>query len=155
MHLRTCKHCQGLYTPCPRVKNQQYCSKPECQRARKRYWHKRKLLEDETYRANQEVAKRLWRDKHSDYWRQYRALHPEYVERNRKMQRNRNRRIRSNQTLQKLTRQPIAKMDALNGVSAKISGKYRLIPISSPGVAKMDALIVEINSISPDFAQGR
>jgi hypothetical protein len=77
------------------------------------------------------------------------------VLRNKEKQKIRNRKQRGDKSLQKLTRQPVAKMDAINGVSAKISGKYQLIPVSSPGIAKMDALIVEISAISPHFAERR
>lgn len=153
MHQPHCQHCGEAFTPCPRVKNQKYCSKPECQKARKRLWHKQKLLNDEAYRINQEAAKRRWRQNHSDYCRKYRASHPGYVLRNREKQRIRNKKRRDAHSLQKLTRQPIAKMDAINGLSAKISGKFRLIPVSEQGVAKMDALIVQISAISPQLTE--
>ena len=153
MQQKHCKHCSEHFVPCPRVKTQQYCSKKECQKARKRLWHKRKLLVDETYRTNQEDAKRRWRENNSDYWRRYRAAHPEYVLCNREQQRIRNRKKHKGRSLQELTHQPIAKMDAIDCISAKISGKYQLIPVPGPGIAKMDALIVQISAISPHFTE--
>jgi hypothetical protein len=69
------------------------------------------------------------------------------------MQRIRNKKRRDNKILQKTTRQPIAKMDALNGLSAQISGKYLLTPVKDTGVAKMDSIFVQITNISPQFAE--
>ncbi len=148
-----CHNCGKLFTPCRRVKNQKYCSNPVCQQARKSLWHKQKLVNDKNYRANQEDAKRRWRENNSDYWGKYRDTHPEYTKRNREMQRIRNRKKRQNCSLQKLTRQPIAKMDALNGLSTQISGKYMLTPVQDTGIAKMDTIFVQITGISPQFAE--
>lgn len=155
MQQKHCAHCGKPFTPCPRVKNQTYCSHSKCQRARKRLWHKQKLVVDEHYRESQEAAKSNWQKNNADYWRKYRAIHPQYTQRNREKQRIRNQERRKNIPLQKLTSQPIAKMDAINGDSVEISGKYQLIPISGPGIAKMDALIVQISLISPHLLEQR
>jgi hypothetical protein len=44
--------------------------------------------------------------------------------------------------------QPIAKMDEIEGKDLGISGVYALSPVPGSGVAKMDAILVEIRSIS-------
>jgi hypothetical protein len=110
------------------VKNQLYCGKKECQRARKRIWQKRKMATDPDYRANQRACGKAWRDRNPDYWRNYRANHPGYAEKNRLLQKAR----RSRSEL------AVAKMDASAPDLLVRTGTYWLIP--DDGVAKMDAL---------------
>jgi hypothetical protein len=109
----------------PRSKNQLYCGKKECQRARKRLWQKNKMATDPDYKANQRECNRAWREKNPHYWRGYRRNHPEYVQRNRLLQKARRGRRR------------VAKMDASEKISFLKTGTYWLIP--EDGVAKMDA----------------
>jgi len=140
---RKCKHCGQLFSNRPQNPNQQYCSEPDCQRARKRIWQQRKLLADPDYHANQRDAQSRWQEKNPDYWSKYRKDHPDYVERNRARQRERNRRRR-----QDSCRPVIAKMDASMPESSINSGRYLLSMVDGGMIAKMDALIVEINVIS-------
>lgn len=119
------------------VKDQKYCSRRECQRARRRRWQREKLPADEAYRQNQAAAQQSWRAKHPDYWRQYRRRRPEYAERNRQLQRERNHR----------RRKWIAKMDELTGCDNDMSGLWKLVPVGADGIAKMDALVVRIDVI--------
>lgn len=139
---KVCKHCGSLFCCNPRVKNQSYCSHPECQRARKRDWQRRKMATDQDYRENQAAAVRRWREKHPNYWRKYRDGHPAYTRRNRLLQTERDLRKRS---IAKLPRPVLAKMDAKSGEFGVISGKYRLTPLSGGGIAKMDALTVQLS----------
>lgn len=143
---KRCKNCHLLFIPNPRVKNQQYCSHPDCQRARKREWQRKKLQTDPDYRQAQREANDNWRSKNRDYWKQYRQKNSKYTEKNRQLQRERNK--KRSQKLQNLTRSMIAKMDASNGEIRQISGKYKLIPLFGSGIAKMDALTVELSLIS-------
>ena len=99
---RKCKACGGRFSPRPQNPDQQFCSKPECQRERKRRWQKHKRATDADYRDNQARARRRWAQAHPDYWRTYRREHPDYTARNRALQRERDRR----------RRQGLAKMDA-------------------------------------------
>jgi hypothetical protein len=122
------------------VPHQEYCSDSECQKTRKRKWQKEKLANDSDYRANQAEAQRQWRSRNRDYWRQYRKRNPAYTEKNRIRQRERNRGRRSGAG--------IAKMDELQGKTIVPSGRYRLVPLCNPGIAKMDELIVELGVIS-------
>ncbi len=137
---RSCLCCKKSFNPHHAVRHQRYCGDPECQKSRKRKWQKEKLTNDSDYRANQVEAQRQWRSRNKDYWKQYRRNHPTYVEANRMAQRERNRRRRGGSG--------IAKMDELTGKSPIRSGRYRLIPVCSPEIAKMDELIVEIGVIS-------
>lgn len=140
---RKCKHCHQIFRLRPQNSDQQYCSEPACQRARKRIWQQRKLLADPDYHANQCDAQSRWQKKNPDYWSKYRDRHPDYVERNRAHQQGRNRRLR-----QDIGRPVIAKMDASMPESSINSGRYLLSMVESGVIAKMDALIVEINVIS-------
>lgn len=86
MEEKRCAHCGCPLDLNPRSKNQRYCGKKECQRARKRLWQKAKMATDPDYRANQRECNKDWRDRNPDYWRDYRKSHPGYAERNRLLQ---------------------------------------------------------------------
>ena len=137
---KRCECCKRGFIAHPAVRDQEYCSDPECQKTRKRKWQKAKLSNDRDYRANQAEAQRQWRSRNRDYWRAYRKRNPAYTEKNRIRQRERNRVRRSGSG--------IAKMDELKGESVIRSGRYRLVPLCNLGIAKMDELIVEIGVIS-------
>ncbi len=143
---RRCAACDGLFTPRRNVPHQRYCSKPACQRARRRRWQRDKRRQDADYRANQARAQRAWCARHRDYWRRYRRAHPQYTARNRERQRERNRHRRRGVT----SGAPpvIAKMDEYESQSLVPSGTYRLIPVSGPKIAKMDAYLVKMQVLS-------
>lgn len=143
---KPCLCCQRRFSPHPAVRDQQYCRDPECQKARKRKWQKEKLSGDGDYRANQAEAQRQWRRRNKDYWREYRRENPGYAERNRLGQKERNRRRRSGGG--------VAKMDELQGKTVIRSGRYRLVLLGAPEIAKMDELIVELGVISGECALG-
>ena len=62
-------------------------------------------------------AQQAWTQRNPNYWRGYRESHPDYVERNRVLQRDRNARVQADK---------IAKMDASNSKLALPSGMYHL-----------------------------
>jgi hypothetical protein len=105
-----------------------------------------KLKTDADYRANQTAAQRRWRERHPEYWRAYRQRHPDATARNREQQRERNRR----RAVEGTGRSPptIANMDAYSPERPVRSGTYRLVPVAAPGVAKMDAYLVEMHVLS-------
>jgi 16S rRNA C967 or C1407 C5-methylase (RsmB/RsmF family) len=144
--VQVCECCQEIFTPLPTVKNQRYCRKPACQKVRKRLWQKMKLASDKDYRKSQTDCQKTWREKHPEYWREYRARNSGYTERNRVLQRERNRR-RPRKRVDAAT-SVIAKMD--ESISRKIisSGRYRLVPVGSRVIAKMDEWIVEIGVVA-------
>ena len=94
--------CGKSFQPRPQVPEQTYCSAPDCQRERRKQWHRQKLQTDPDYQDNQLRAQQAWMQRNPDYWREYRESHPEYAERNRTQQQGRN---------AKDTAHPIAKMD--------------------------------------------
>jgi hypothetical protein len=138
---KTCVYCKRRFIAVhAKLCNQQYCSRRECQRARKRKWQREKLARDIAYRENQAAAQKEWCSKNKGYWKEYRRKNPDYAERNRLKQRERNRRRRSGDE--------IAKMDASGTENIITSGSYRLVPLCNDGIAKMDAVIVKIDVIS-------
>ena len=121
--------------------NQEYCSRIACQRARKNDWQKRKMVQDGQYREQQYECLSHWR-KHrplDQYQRKYRQDHPDYVQRNRAQQLQRNRKHYALLDLLK-----IVKMDASTPVK---SNGYFMKPTRSEAPGKtvnMDALFVQL-----------
>ena len=146
MAKRRCAACDRRFEPRPNVPHQRYCSRPECQRMRRRRWQRQKLEADADYRANQAAAQRRWRERHPEYWRRYREHHPDAAERNRERQRERNRQRR--QAATGPSPPAIANMDAYGSQRLIRSGTYRLVPVPAPGVAKMDAYVVKMQVIT-------
>ena len=152
---RDCVCCRKKFRPDPRVKGQTYCSRPECQKARRRDWQKKKLLEDKHYRENQQDAQKRWREKNRHYWRKYREEHSDYTRRNRELQRERNRRRRELVRPRTGLGEEIAKMDAIKQENPIIPGKYQLIPLDNQRIAKMDAILVNLSVISDSCKEKR
>ena len=132
-----CNHCTEFFTPSPRHKDPLFCSKPECQRARKAVWQRNKMRFDPDYQYNQKQSNAMWVKANPGYWREYRRKNPKKVERNRILQTLRNSRRFKKQGA-------IAKMDASIPESSKIVGQFWLVPV----IAKMDALKVNIQEIT-------
>lgn len=142
---RRCEHCGERFIPRPNVACQRYCSKDECQRARRKRWRKRKLRTDGDYRGNQHDAQKRWREHHREYWKVYRATHPGYEERNRALQRERNRRRRGGL---------IAKRYESTDGNRMRSGVYRLIPAGGEGIAKSDVYLVKLDILPGTYPHG-
>lgn len=136
MNQKRCQHCQTVFLPNPRIKNQRYCNRPECQRARKAHWQKQKVRQDSDYQADHHDAQMNWLKRTPGYWKHYRAGHPSYVETNRLKQKARD---------QKRRLAHLAKMDALRPSFYVKPGSYFLIP----DLAKMDTFAQKI-FIIPD-----
>jgi len=115
MEHKQCIACGLSFKPRPQIPQQSYCSSPDCQRERRRQWQRDKLQSDPDYQDNQARAQQAWSLRNPDYWREYRASHPKYVERNRALQQERN---------AKAMVAPIAKMDASTPAIPLPSGIY-------------------------------
>ena len=94
-----------------------------------------KLKTDSDYQDNQLHAQKAWSERNPDYWKEYRESHPEYVERNRISQRQRNTKFQANL---------IANIDESSAVNPFPSGIYRLSLVSDNTIAKMNVWTVEI-----------
>ena len=139
MGCHRCASCGEMFRPRPQVPKQRFCAAQACQRERKRRWQQAKRVSDPDYRSNQACAQRAWSARHPGYWQTYRLGHPEYGERNRELQRERDRRRAPRR---------LAKMDAWTDESVIPSGTYRLTPVPSGNLAKRDAWTVEIALLS-------
>jgi len=138
-----CVYCGDYFDPSPRHKNQTACRKLKCQRAKKSAWQKHKLKTDPVYKANQNSSQQQWVKANPGYWKQYRKKNPEKAERNRILQTQRNRKVRSLPDDAKAEQSLIAKMDASKFDNFQILGQFWLLPV----IAKMDALKVNIVKI--------
>ena len=141
-----CCHCGSYFTPDPRQKNPRYCKEKACQHARKAAWQRDKMISDPVYRANQKQSQADWQSRNGDYWKRYRTAHPEQAERNRDLQKVRNKRRHG---VVKMDASGIAKMDASisckSSVGSWLPGSYWLVPM----IAKMDTIKVVLHRI-PD-----
>ena len=91
---RHCRYCQQLFKLSRYHPHQLVCSRPDCQRQRRREYHRRKFHTDAEYHQVCRDSQQKWRSLRPDYPRQYRQTHPESVQRNRQGQRRRDRQRR-------------------------------------------------------------
>ena len=89
-----CRYCKKPFTPSKYHPKQGTCESEECQRIRKREYHRKKIAEDSDYRQICTDSRKKWREKNPGYQRQYRAKHEDSCERNRQKQHERNRKRR-------------------------------------------------------------
>lgn len=143
---RICVHCKSQFRPSKYHRNQHYCTKKECQQARKTLWQKNKIKSDPCYKENQKDATRCWCNKNPFYYRDYRKMHPDYVEKNRTRSKERYQKQKSiRQNRSDLSqKQDFAKMDVAFSQLPIKSGKYKLVPFEVTDFAKMDAAIVQL-----------
>ena len=120
-----CCYCYDLFTPSPRHKNQCYCMKPECRRAKKAAWKRHKTATDPDFKQDQKLSNKKWAQNHPEYWKEYRKRNPEKAQRNRMLQAIRNRRRACKRKNHAHTDIPlIAKVDALKVNIFEISRPY-------------------------------
>jgi hypothetical protein len=144
-----CRNCQKEKLANPKLrKEQSYCSDRSCQSARKATWQRNQIKSDASYRESQKLSHEIWIAKNQDYWGNYRKRNPKSAERNRILQKIRNRKNRAVEIEDQV--QPIAKMDALPSIYNQLNhrdAEYWLIP----AIAKMDALKVKIEVITDGY----
>ena len=152
MQTRQCTACGQPFRPRPQVPQQRYCAAQACQRQRRRGWQRAKLRTDPDYRDNQARAQRAWGERHPEYWREYRARQPQYVERNRVQQQHRDRKRR--RAGRRRAEPVLAKRDASTPVGPVPAGTYRLTPVTQDRarLAKRDAWTVQIAVLSAPCA---
>ncbi len=88
----TCTQCGQTAIQNIRLKKpQQYCSQAGCQKARRRVWKNSQYHENEDYRRRCLADQKKWRQRYpaDQYQKNYRQTHPDYVRRNRELQRQR------------------------------------------------------------------
>ncbi len=143
-----CVHCYDFFTPSPRHKNQCYCMKPECRRAKKAAWKRHKTSIDPKFKADHQLSCKKWAHRNPGYWTQYRERNPEKAQRNRILQTIRNRRRKKARKSSRCGDQNlIAKVDASIINNFSIVGQFWLVPV----IAKVDALKVNIFELSRPY----
>lgn len=143
-----CLHCGGFFPKSPRHKNQDYCMKPPCRRAKKAAWKRKKMREDPDYRLNQKLSNKEWAEANPGYWKEYRKGNPEKAERNRILQKVRNRRrTKKEKGDGRVDPSLIAKVDPSIPKKIKVVGQFWMVPV----IAKVDALKVYIYEIPTSY----
>lgn len=145
----TCQHCGKVLPRNPRVKNRQkYCSGKACQQARKQKWDKIRYNSDRTYKHKRLSSQKSWRKKYPShaYQRGYRERHPEYENRNRELQRNRNEKRKKSH--HEGIGDMIVNTDALF-TQTGFEGTYALMQVTKEGkIVNTDALMVRMQVLS-------
>lgn len=121
---------------------QSYCGEPSCQRARKAAAQRQSMMTDPDYRATKRLSDQAWCRANPGYWSEYRRRHPAQAERNRLLQRQRNRKRRCPATDIR-PRAVIAKLDSISSFKPPeppANGEYWLVPV----IAKLDSIRVKI-----------
>ena len=140
-----CAHCGARFTPAPQVPNQVYCSKTNCQKERRRQWHKSKLQTDPDYRSNQSRAQKAWADRNPDYWRNRRQGRSDYE----------NPMASEKDLSDAKIKNPFIKMDSLASPQtlpkALQDGVFRLKILAEPDGIKMNSWIVELSNIHATY----
>ena len=139
----TCLHC-GCTFPCnPRAKDQQYCNAKECRRASRSAWKKKKRATNKAYRQQCLNHQKRWREQRPahQYQKEYRESHPDYVRRNRELQRERNK---------KGQKEPVQKIVKRNTLSVHPSGgrTYALMQVKNGKIVKRNTLMVRMQVLS-------
>ena len=89
-----CCVCQRPFAPSRFHPHQAVCSAKPCQQQRRSQTRKRQLATDDEYLQVCRDSSRKWRANHPNYWQQYRATNPAYVQHNRAGQQQRDLRRR-------------------------------------------------------------
>jgi hypothetical protein len=137
-----CVNCGTFFVP--RNRDQNFCTAPSCQRARKTRWEKTRRRADSEYQKSRQLSQKKWHQNHPGYWKEYRGRHPEKTHRNRILQKLRNRKRNNGQSSPVL----IAKVDARKSSSFLSSGMFWLVP----EIANMDAVKICFRTIKGGYA---
>jgi hypothetical protein len=94
MTTRKCPYCHTFFIPTPRGggKDQKVCKKHSCKKALKAENNARWRRNNPTCCLNDYPRVKQWLDQHPGYLKQYRVNHPEYVQKNREAQKQRDQR---------------------------------------------------------------
>ena len=135
----TCLHCGKNLPSNLRLKNKQkYCSDNECQKARMRRWKQRQYKKNRSYRKKSKDGQKIWRMSYpaDQYQKEYREKHSVYVDRNRELQRERNK---------KRKKEPVSvivKTDALV-LQPRDDGAYELSKVKKNMIVNRNTLSLQ------------
>jgi len=119
MRGKRCPYCKNPFIANPKVRQRQKtCGHSACQRALKRENNARWRKENPECCRQDYPRVKAWLDRHPAYLKQYRATHPEYVQKNREAKRLRDRKKRLRVDIQaKIKSQPPKIIDQLWNLS--------------------------------------
>ena len=141
----TCRHCGKILPRNPRLKkSQKYCSALSCQQARKNAWGRKEYRTNTSHRKKRLESQKACYAKRPGhaYQAAYREKHPEYDQRNRELQRKRNKRHPEDGGSM------IVNTDALS-LHPSIDGAYVLMPIAKGGkIVNTDAYVVQLHAMT-------
>lgn len=143
-----CQHCGRIRQCNPRSNNQKYCSRKECQQARKNKWEKEEYHTNKKYRESRLKSQKKWRKNypHKKYQKEYRSRRPDYVVRCYKDQKKHYHERREAE--RKALEQNNVNTDAIF-THPRRGGLYRLIPMNkTKNNVNTDAFIVELQILS-------
>lgn len=102
MTTRKCPYCHTCFIPTPRGggKNQKVCKKSSCKKALKAENNAQWKRENPYHWRDDYPRVKQWLDQHPGYLKQYRANHPEYVQKNREAQKQRDKRKKAHLDIQ-------------------------------------------------------
>lgn len=134
----TCHHCGKIVPLNPRIKRQKYCSSLACQNARKRLFDRR-TTPSSKFKLLQQKRNKRWRDAcpAHEYQKRYRRSHPDYLKRNRELQRKRNKKR------QKEHVPMIVKTDTLL-LQPLRDGMYISFKVRNGKIVKTDTLLLQM-----------
>ena len=137
-----CLHCGGTFLCHPCAKNQKYCSAEECRRASRRAWKKKNYATNKFYRQQCLNHQKTWRKQRPahEYQKEYRELHSEYVERNRELQRGRNKKRKNDLTQMIVNRDTLSKHPSDGGTYALMQVKNGMIVNRNTFMVRMQVL---------------
>ncbi len=139
-----CHHCGLRCQWNPRVKDQEYCTRKECQQARKNKWEKKEYRTNKKYRETRLKSQKKWRENnnHSKYQKEYRSKRPDYVAQCYKDQKERYHERRE------ALEQNNVNTDALF-TQPRRGGLYKLIPMDvTKNNVNTDAFVVKMQILS-------
>jgi hypothetical protein len=141
----TCLHCGRSLPSNLRLKiKQKYCADKECQNARIRRWKQRQYKKSRSYRNKSKEGQKVWRKKYpaDQYQKEYREKHPDYLDRNRELQRERNKKRRKEPV------PVIVKTDALV-LQPRDDGAYELSKVKKNMIVNRNALSLQPSIYGP------
>ena len=136
-----CQHC-GCTCRCnPRIKNQKYCFSRACQNARRNLTNKTRARKSSGSRSLRQARNKRWRDTFPahEYQKEYREKHPDYVQRNRELQKERNKSRKKNPAPMIVKTYALSPQPLQDGVYAGFEVKSRKIVKTYALMAQMQA----------------
>ena len=146
----TCRHCGKSAPRNPRIKKQKFCSSRACQNARRYTTNKARANKISECRSLRQARNKRWRGTYPahEYQKEYRKKHPEYVNRNRDLQLERNKKRQSEPTPMIVKTYALSPQPLQDGVYTSFEVTNGKIVKTYAFMAQMHAL-PEKGSISP------